>query len=148
MNASEQAKSIEFLSKIATVMNLFTSEFPDTSVDLSPWLKNTETAKFDDPDSIDLAFHFQQRSFACQSQCILMQIRLPPASKANSYRKMSIELSGHDYTGQQWRFDTTRQHVFWGRVLPLPEAEEKLRPLCITILQLFEPAKKSSTSGQ
>lgn len=148
MNASEQAKSIEFLSKIATVVNLFTSEFPDTSVDLSPWLKNAETAQFDDPHSIDLAFHFRQRSFTCHSQCILMQIRLPPTSEANSYREMSIELSGHDYLGQQWRFDTIRRHLFWGRVLPLPEAEQKLKKICMNILQLFEPVTKSSTSDQ
>jgi hypothetical protein len=72
MNAAEQANSVERVSKIAAVVNL------------SPWLKNAETAKFDDPHSIDLAFHFPCRNFACQSQTILMQIRLPGTTDTDS----------------------------------------------------------------
>jgi mRNA-degrading endonuclease HigB of HigAB toxin-antitoxin module len=84
MNAAEQANSVERVSKIAAVVNLFKSQFPQITADLSPWLKNAETAKFDDPHSIDLAFHFPCRNFACQSQTILMQIRLPGTTDTDS----------------------------------------------------------------
>ncbi|MEL7038323.1 MAG: hypothetical protein AAFO04_22305 [Cyanobacteria bacterium J06592_8] len=145
MNASEQANSIEVLSKIATIVNLFTSEFPDASVEFSPWVKNAETAKFEDPNSIDLAFYFQRRNFSCQSCCILMQIRLPEATEANS-RPVGIELSGHDYMGQRWRFDTNRKWEFWGTILPLPNAEQKLKQVCMIILQLFDLVKKGNSA--
>ncbi|NJO40255.1 MAG: hypothetical protein HC769_11165 [Cyanobacteria bacterium CRU_2_1] len=38
MNANEQANSIERVSKIAAVVNLFRSQFPEASADLRPWV--------------------------------------------------------------------------------------------------------------
>jgi hypothetical protein len=146
MNAAEQARSVERISKIATVVNLFRSEFPEVSADLSPWIKNAETAKFDDPDSIDLAFHFPRRSFACQGQTILMQIRLPETVEVDPQRVIGIELSGHDYRGQQWRFATTGRWEFWGLTLPPPDTERKLRQVCLQILQLFNLVVESSAT--
>jgi hypothetical protein len=144
VNAAEQANSVEKVSKIAAVVNVFRSEFSEASVDLSPWVKSAETEKFDDPDSIDLSFHFPRRSFTCQSQIILMQIRLPSAVEANPQRVLGIELSGHDGTGQQWRFATTGHWEFWGLTPPLPDAKRKLRQVCLQILQLFNLAPENS----
>ncbi len=142
MNAAEQASSVEKLSQIAAVVNLFKSQFPDIVADLSPWVKNAETAKFDDPHSIDLAFHFPRRSFTCQSQTILLQIRLSWPSESNLQRVTGIELSGHDYMGQQWRFATTGCKEFWGISLPLPETERKLRQFCLQVLTVFDRSAK------
>lgn len=144
MNAAEQANSIEIASKIAAVVNLFQSEFPDTSVDLSPWLNDAETAKFDDPHSLDFAFHFQKWDFACQSSAILMQIRLPETKDLDSQRLIGVELSGHDYMGQQWRFATIGNWEFWGITLPIPEAEKRLKHICVEILRLFNLLAPSS----
>lgn len=146
MNAMEQANSIERISQIGAVVNLFKSQFPDSSVNLSPWVKDENTAKFDDPDSIDFAFHFPRRSFVCQSQTILMQIRLPGTTIANPQRVIGVELSGHDYMGQQWRFATAGRWEFWGTVLPLPDAEQKLRQICLQILQVFNLVIKSGAT--
>lgn len=146
MNAAEQANSVERVSQIAAIVNLFKSQFPDSSADLSPWIKSAETAKFDDPDSIDFAFHFPRRSFICQSQTILMQIRLPGNTKANAQRIIGVELSGHDDMGQQWRFATTGRWEFWGTMLPLPDAEQKLRHICLQILQMFNLVTKSGAT--
>jgi hypothetical protein len=152
VNAAELANSVEIVSKIAAIVNLFKSEFPDTSADLNPWLHNAETAKFDDAHSVDLAFHFSQRNFACQSYSILMQIRLPETSEVNRQRMTGIELSGHDYMGQQWRFTASGHSEFggefWGLTPPLPEAEHKLRQICLQILQLFNLTSKSSVTEQ
>lgn len=145
MNAAEQANSIETVSKIAAVVNLFKSQFPTTSADLTPWLKNAETAKFDDMDAIDIAFHFPCRSFTCQCQVILMQIRLPGSAGINSQRAIGVEVSGHDSMGQQWRFTTADRREFWGLILPLPDAEQKLRYICLQILQLFNLVTSSSS---
>ena len=139
MNAAEQAKSIPIVSKIAAVVNLFHSQFPEVLTDFNPWVKNSETVKFDDPYSIDLAFHFPQRSFSCQSQCILMQIRLPGATPTHSQRAIGVELSGHGGFGQQWRFSTTGHWEFCGLTPPLPDAQGKLRQICLKTLQLFDP---------
>jgi hypothetical protein len=51
VNAAEQANTIEMTSKIAAVVNLFRSYFPNVAADLNPWLKNAETEEFDDPNA-------------------------------------------------------------------------------------------------
>lgn len=145
MNAAEQANSVDKVSKIATVVNLFKAQFPEATVDLSPWLKNAETAKFDDPDAIDFAFHFPRHSFACQCQTILMQIRLPGAIATTAQRIGGIELSGHDAMGQRWRMNTNSGQ-FWGTTQPLPEAEQKLTQICRQILRLFKLVVEGSPS--
>ena len=58
MNAAEQATSIEFASKIATVVHLFKSELPDLRVDLKPWTNDSDTRSLVDPDSVDIGLHF------------------------------------------------------------------------------------------
>ncbi|TVP63628.1 MAG: hypothetical protein EA343_07925 [Nodularia sp. (in: Bacteria)] len=137
MNANEKVNSWQMVSKIATVINLFKTEFPDSMADLSPWLKNPETEKFDDPYSVDLAFHFSKRSCLCQSYCILMQIRLSSATESTMQRIVEIELSGHDYMGQQWQFATIENRNFQGVRLPLPEAEQKIKHICRQILSFW-----------
>ncbi|UKO96876.1 hypothetical protein [Nostoc sp. UHCC 0870] len=137
MNANEKVNSWNMVSKIATVINLFKAEFPDSVADLSPWLKNPETEKFHDPYSVDLAFHFSRRSCLCQSYCILMQIRLSSANESAMQRIIEIELSGHDYMGQQWQFATIEHGKFHGVMLPLPEAEQKIRHICRQILSFW-----------
>lgn len=142
MNASEQAKSLEMVSKIAATVNLVRSEFPDLTVDFSPWLDSSETRKFDDPHSIDLGFHFVGRSFTCQSRSILMQIRLSvPDATLETAQTVRVELSGHDYTGQQWCF-TTNASDFWGIVLPLPKAQMQFKQICQQVVCLFDPVAK------
>jgi hypothetical protein len=48
--------------------------------------------------------------------------------------------------GQRWRFATTGRWEFWGMTLPLPDAEKKLRQICLQILQLFDLVTKSSVT--
>lgn len=137
MNAADKANSVEIVSKIAAVVNLFQSQFPEAAADLSPWVQNAETEKFDDPDSIDLAFHFPRYGWMSPSPTILMQIRLPRGGEVDPHRAIGVEISGHNYVGQQWRFATSGRK-FWGISLPFPDAEAKLKQICQQILQLFD----------
>ena len=43
MNAAEQIKNFEAASKIAAVVNLFKSEFPDLRVEFKPWMNDKDT---------------------------------------------------------------------------------------------------------
>jgi hypothetical protein len=58
LNAVEQATNLEVASKIASVVNLFKTEFPNSKADLKPWRNDPETRELIDPDSIDIGFHF------------------------------------------------------------------------------------------
>ncbi|WP_377480711.1 MAG: hypothetical protein P2A85_13115 [Microcoleus anatoxicus] len=140
MNAAEQAKNIELTSKIAAVVNLFKSEFPDVKVDLKPWMNDADTRELVDPDSIDIGFHFPGRSRLLQSRSILIQIRFYQDPVEGSRRAIGVEAAGYDHTGQQWRFSTVENWSFLGQTEPAAESAQKLKHFCQEILNLFNPS--------
>ena len=137
MNAAEQAKNIELTSKIAAVVNLFKSEFPDVKVDLKPWMNDADTRELVDPDSIDIGFHFPGRSRLLQSRSILIQIRFYQDPVEGSRRAIGVEAAGYDHTGQQWRFSTVENWSFLGQTEPAAESAQKLKHFCQQIFDLF-----------
>ncbi|MEG3978983.1 hypothetical protein QT970_30865 [Microcoleus sp. herbarium8] len=137
MNAAEQAKNIELTSKIAAVVNLFKSEFPDVKVDLKPWMNDADTRELVDPDSIDIGFHFPGRSRWLQSRSILIQIRFYQDPVEGSRRAIGVEAAGYDHSGQQWRFSTVENWGFVGETEPVAESAEKLKHFCREIFGLF-----------
>ncbi|MEK0178587.1 MULTISPECIES: hypothetical protein [Microcoleus] len=140
MNAAEQAKNIELTSKIAAVVNLFKSEFPDVKVDLKPWMNDADTRELVDPDSIDIGFHFPGRSRLLQSRSILIQIRFYQDPVEGSRRAIGVEAAGYDHTGQQWRFSTVENWSFLGQTEPAAESAQKLKHFCQEIFNLFNPS--------
>ena len=137
MNAAEQARNIEVASKIAAVVNLFKSEFPDARVDLKPWMNDADTRELVDPDSIDIGFHFPGRSRLLQSRSILIQIRFYQDPVEGYWRAIGVEAAGYDHTGQQWRFSTVDSWSFAGATEPAPESAAKLKHFCREIFALF-----------
>jgi hypothetical protein len=106
MNASAQATNITMVSKIAAIANLFTLAFPDTTADLSPWLIDDQTKKFEDAHSVDLAFHFPGYSCSCRCHTILIQIKfhyeIPNQIPEQTYYARGVEAYGYGYQEQNW----------------------------------------------
>lgn len=137
MNAAEQALTLETASKIATVVNLFKSIFPDAKSDLKPWANDSDTQELVDPDSIDLGFHFPGRSRLLQSRSILVQIRLYQDPITKVRRAIGVELAGFDHQGKRWQLSTIQNWEFEGDTQPVPEMAERLRQFCRELLALF-----------
>lgn len=137
MNAAEQALTLETASKIATVVNLFKSIFPDAKSDLKPWANDSDTQELVDPDSIDLGFHFPGRSRLLQSRSILVQIRLYQDPVTKVRRAIGVELAGFDHQGKRWQLSTIQNWEFEGDTQPVPEMAERLRQFCRELLALF-----------
>ncbi|MEO1375227.1 MAG: hypothetical protein AAFW70_13090 [Cyanobacteria bacterium J06635_10] len=135
MNAFEQIRNLTMISKIEAIVYLFTSEFPECFADLKPWAKNDETKQFNDPNSIDIGFHFGNPNFCCQCCSILMQVRID--SKDKVYKAVEIELLGYEAYQEQWQFSTIESWEFSGVCKPKSEAQELLKQVCYQILQLF-----------
>ncbi|MEM1367571.1 MAG: hypothetical protein AAGG02_06020 [Cyanobacteria bacterium P01_H01_bin.15] len=149
MNAVEQARTPELAGKIAHLAYLFQREFPDASVDFSPWLSDEEAQKFLDPHSIDLSFNFPRRKSDCQSRSILVQIRFSDALLSSSAQILGIELSGYDCQGQQWRLSTVDAWSCGGPSTPTPRAEQRLKQFCQSIFRLYKkPFSPTSRSKQ
>lgn len=137
MNAAEQAKSLEVTSKIAAVVNLFKSEFPDAKADLKPWKNDPDTRDLIDPDSIDIGFHLPGWSRKFQSRSILVQIRFYEDPLTTIRRVIGIQIEGFDYRGKPWRLSTVENWQFVGESHPTVEVGEKLKHFCRQIFELF-----------
>lgn len=137
MNAAEKARGVEFATKIAAVVNLFKSEFPDAKADLKPWKNDPDTRDLIDPDSIDIGFHFPGWSRRFQSRSILVQIRFHQDSLENSQRLIGLEISGFNHQGEAWRLSTVAQWQFVGQNQPAQEVKDKIRHFSRQVFELF-----------
>lgn len=144
MNAAEQATSIEFASKIATVVRVFKSEFPDLRVDLKPWANDSNTRSLVDPDSIDIGFHFPgiSRLFHCRS--LLVQIRFHGEVENSAKRVIGLEIGGFDHRGKQWTFSTIEQWLFAGEGVPEKVAGDRLKACCRQVFDIFNGSLEES----
>jgi hypothetical protein len=131
MNAAEQARSIEVVTKIASVVSLFKQQFPDAKADLSPWTNDPDTRELVDPDSIDISFSFPGISKLVRSRCILLQIRF------HDGYLIGIEASGFGYQGKQWTISTVDDWQFIGPYLPTDEFANRLKHFCRNVFELF-----------
>ena len=137
MNAAEQANSIEFASKIAAVVRLFKTAFPDLRADLKPWANDAETRELVDPDSIDVGFHFPgvSRLFSCRS--LLVQIRFYEDPETQTRRVIGLEVAGFDHRGKRWSLSTIQDWVFIGDEVPETTVGEQLRQCCREVFEVF-----------
>ncbi|MGD1704753.1 hypothetical protein [Dapis sp. BLCC M229] len=137
MNAAEQAKNFEVASKIATIVNLFKSQFPDVRVDLKPWMNDPDTLDLVDPDSIDIGFHLPGRSRSLESRCLLVQIRFYQDPIEAYRRVIGVEVAGYDHRGEQWKLSTVGGWRFVGNTQPTTESAAKVKHFCRQIFELF-----------
>ncbi len=137
MNAAEQARSLQVASKIAAVVNLFKSEFPDAKADLKPWHNDPGTRELVDPDSIDIGFHLPGWSRKFQSRSILVQIRFYEDPSTATKRAIGIQVEGFDYRGKPWRLSTVDEWQFVGECQPAAEVGAKLKHFCREVLSIF-----------
>jgi hypothetical protein len=144
VNAAEQATSIEFASKIATVVRLFKLEFPDLRVDLKPWTNDQDTRSLVDPDSIDIGLHFPgvSRLFHCRS--LLLQIRFYDDPDSQDRRVIGMEIGGYDHRGKQWNFSTIHRWRFMGETVPETTAGDRLKKCCEQVFDVFSNSFEES----
>ncbi|MBE9215236.1 hypothetical protein IQ247_21650 [Plectonema cf. radiosum LEGE 06105] len=138
MNAAKQIKSIELLSKIATLEVIFKTEFTQGIADFNPWLSDTITEEITDPNSIDISFSFPGEDFGFNSRCILIQIRFSETLLAPNCRIIGIEALGYNHQRQQWRFSTIGDWQFEGVNQPISFCQEKFRRFARQIFILFK----------
>ena len=137
MNAAEQARGLEVTTKIAAIVNLFKSEFPDAKADLNPWQNDPDTRELVDPDSIDIGFHFPGWSRRFQSRSILVQIRFYRDPLENYQKLIGLEVAGFNHQGEAWRLSTVDSWQLVGKYQPAVEVADKLKHFCRQVFELF-----------
>jgi hypothetical protein len=146
VNAAEQAIGLTVATKIAAVVNLFKSHFPDAKADLKPWVNDPDTRQLIDPDSIDIGFHLPGWSRLVQSRSILVQIRFYTDPLLESRRAIGIEAAGFTHLGEQWRLSTVDNWQFVGKTEPVPEVQERLKQFCRQAFEVFNSADAENQS--
>lgn len=137
MNAADQAIGLAVATKIAAVVNLFKSQFPDAKADLKPWANDPDTRDLIDPDSIDIGFHLPGWSRQLQSRSVLVQIRFYEDPLLGSRRAIGIEAAGFTNLGEQWRLSTVENWQFVGKTEPAEAVQDKLKLFCRQVFELF-----------
>jgi hypothetical protein len=106
MNASEKAQGLEVATKIAVIVHLFNSYFPDAKADLKPWYNDPDTIELVDPNSIDIGFHLPGWSSHFQSRSLLVQIRFHQDSVDDSEKLLGVDAAAFNHQNQTWRLST------------------------------------------
>ncbi|MEM6423832.1 MAG: hypothetical protein AAF728_01520 [Cyanobacteria bacterium P01_D01_bin.128] len=137
MNAASQAITIELTQKIAHLAVLVRAEFPDTQVDLNPWLRDSKTQQQLDRYSIDLSFHLPRHADALACTCILMEVKFSEGLLCPGCRLSGINAWGFDRQQQQWQFSSAEQ-VFSGFSIPQYLAQARFIRLTERIARIFK----------
>ncbi len=151
MNAAELARSPEMAQAIASAAALFRRHFPDARANLAPWRDDPVTRRFEEEESVDLAFHFPGWSPKLQCRSLLMQLRLTEAPGAGDSpsppRLLGVLISGMTFQGEQWRLATVGEWQPSGPHLPRPEVVEKLQLVCRDLFRLLPGAPTDGRHG-
>ncbi|XLQ11882.1 MAG: hypothetical protein KPI85_01780 [cyanobacterium endosymbiont of Epithemia adnata isolate EadnSB Bon19] len=142
MNASAKAQGLEVATKIAVIVHLFESYFPDAKADLKPWYNDPDTIELVDPNSIDIGFHLPGWSPRFQSRSLLVQIRFHQDSLDDSEKLVGVDTAAFNHQGQTWRLSTVYDWQFEGNYQPAADVEEKLKCFCRQIFELFNQNDK------
>lgn len=137
MNASEQAISLDITSKIATVVHLFKSQFPDAKADLKPWHSDPETQELIDPHSIDIGFHLPGWSPRFQGRSFLVQMRFHQDPGEANQRLIGIDARVYNHQGEAWRLSTVDNWQLMGQYQPAADVAEKMKCFCRQVFELF-----------
>jgi hypothetical protein len=139
MNAADLARSPEMAQAIASAAGLFRLQFPDARANLTPWRDDPFTRRFEEEESVDLAFHFPGWSPRLQCRSLLMQLRLAeaPGPSEGAPRLLGVLISGMTFQGEQWRLATVGDWRPSGANPPDPAVVEKLQHVCRDLFALL-----------
>ena len=92
LNAGEAVDSVALAQALASAVTLVRQRFPAARVNLSPWRDDPQTRRWQETESLDLAFHFPGWSPRLECRSLLMQLRLKPGSDADARNAPALSL--------------------------------------------------------
>ena len=137
MNAAEHERNIEFAHAIASVANLVRHYFPEASVNLMPWRDDPETRRWDEAESLDIAFHFPGWSPSLQCRSLLIQLRISNEENDRKPHLLGVIMRGITFEGERWRLVTVGDWSPAGNYLPKAGELRRLHSICRELFSLF-----------
>ena len=150
LNAGEAVDSVALAQALASAVTLVRQRFPAARVNLSPWRDDPQTRRWQETETLDLAFHFPGWSPRLECRSLLMQLRLKPGSDAdarNAPALLGVLMRGMTYDGERWRLATMGEWEPEGSHLPQPEQVQQLRGICRDLFDLFSDPAATDTAA-
>ena len=150
LNAGEAVDSVALAQALASAVTLVRQRFPAARVNLSPWRDDPQTRRWQETESLDLAFHFPGWSPRLECRSLLMQLRLKPGADAdarNAPALLGVLMRGMTYDGERWRLATMGDWEPEGSYLPQPEQVQQLRGICRDLFDLFSDPAATDTAA-
>ena len=151
VNAGESVRSVAQVRAVASTVNLVREQFPAAKPNLRPWRDDAETRQWDEPESLDLSFHFPGWSPPLECRSLLLQLRLQQKSDAGGSpvapNLLGVLMRGMTYDGERWRLVTMGDWQPEGSHLPQPEQVQQLRGICRDLFDLFANPAATGTAA-
>ena len=138
VNAGESVRSVAQVRAVASTVNLVREQFPAAKPNLRPWRDDAETRQWDEPESLDLSFHFPGWSPRLQCRSLLFQLRFQNHEGDEAQKLLGVLIRGMTYDGERWRLATVGDWSPEGSHLPQAEQAAQLRQMCRDLFLLFD----------
>ena len=150
MNAGESVHSVARMRAVASTITLVRRQFPAAQASLSPWRDDPQTRRWQEAESLDLAFHFPGWSPRLECRSLLLQLRLKPQAAgdvAAAPELLGVLMRGMTFDGERWRLATMGDWQPEGTHLPQPAQAEQLRGICRDLFDLFAGPAATDTAA-
>ena len=151
VNAGEAVNSVQLAQALASAVTLVRNRFPAATVNLSPWRDDPQTRRWQEDQSLDLAFHFPGWSPRLECRSLLLQLRLQQKSDASGSPVapdlLGVLIRGMTYDGERWRLVMMGNWQPEGSHLPQPEQIKQLRGICRDLFDLFANPAATGTAA-
>ena len=139
VNAGESVRSVAQMRVVASIVTLVREQFPAAKPNLQPWRDDDQTRQWDEPESLDLSFHFPGWSPRLQCRSLLFQLRFQNKKADEAQKLLGVLIRGMTYDGERWRLATVGDWSPEGSHLPQAEQAAQLRQMCRDLFLLFVP---------
>ena len=139
VNASESVRTVAQVRAVASILTLVRNQFPSAKPNLRPWRDDAQTRRWDEPESLDLSFHFPGWTPRLQCRSLLLQLRFQNNERNEGLKLLGVLVRGMTYDGERWRFATVGDWSLEGYHLPKTEQGAQLRQMCRDLFLLFDP---------
>ena len=123
---------------VASTVNLVREQFPAAKPNLRPWRDDAQTRQWDEPESLDLSFHFPGWSPRLQCRSLLLQLRFQNHEGDEVQKFLGVLIRGMTYDGERWRLATVGDWSPEGSHLQQAEQAAQLRQMCRDLFLLFD----------
>ena len=138
VNAGESVRSVAQVRAVASTVNLVREQFPAAKPNLRPWRDDAQTRQWDEPESLDLSFHFPGWSPRLQCRSLLLQLRFQNNEGDEAQKLLGVLIRGMTYDGERWRLATVGDWIPEGSYVPQAEQAAQLRQMCRDLFLLFD----------